>query len=295
MEPTMAPRVERLLRSLVGVADLHLAWTAPDTLGDVHILRGDRVQHHQLTRNIVSGLKAGFGIRLHSDHVHIHDTRELYTSVTAALTAPAVISGSHNGKGAMPAAAPTAPARVAAAGSGRAPAAGTGPQSAGADKRATEPAPRVQRTRVPELVVTDGVVSVVASAGEIELERIDVERHGPLLRCRVSLKSGALRYSAIAEAPHSATAEGELAGRVTLDALRAGSVTEAVLDGVGILTIGDTSYIVAAVRESSAALPRASAAPLLDSMAWSAAVAALNAVGQLEPRAVHTRPVLSAG
>jgi len=296
MDPVLpiAARVDRLLRSLVGVADLHLLWR-DDVLAGVHILRADRIQQHQLVRNIVSGLKAGFGIRLHTDHVHVHDTRALFDAACAAYPSNASVAA---------AAGVPAPARVAkvsdvAPKAAQASVATPAPEAprAAVEKRAAAESVRVQRARVPELVVEDGAVALADGDedGELMLERVDVERHGPLLRCRVTLRRGAQRYSAIAEAAHSATAEAELAARVTVDALRAGSLTEALVDGVGMLTLGGTSYIVAAVRDGANATPRASAAPLFDSMAWSAAAAVLHAVDQAAPMMVITRPVLSAG
>ena len=289
----MTLRVERLVRSLVGVADLHLTWSTTEDLGDVHILRGDRVQHHQLIRNVVSGLQAGFGIRLEVTQVRVHETRDAFDAAVPRASARPGSSGT-GGKPAATGAAAKAPGhgRVGEE-SGRPPRHHASEVASAEPMQPAQAEPhRAMRARLPELVVEDG--SGPVGTDGVELERMDVERNGPLLRCRVTLRSGAQRYSAIAEAPHSAAAEAELAGRVTLDALRAGSLTEAVLDGVGMLTIGDTSYIVAAVRDGSAAA-RASAAPLNESMAWSAGVAVLNAVAQVEPRALTPRPALSAG
>ena len=86
-------------------------------------------------------------------------------------------------------------------------------------------------------------------------------------------------YSAIAEVPDGPSAEAELAARVAVDALRAGGLTSALLDGVGFITIAKTNYCVATVRESGSSTPRASAAPMIDSMAAAATAAVLTALG----------------
>jgi hypothetical protein len=67
-----APRIDRLLRSLVGVADVRLARASDDRLHAVHILSDACVQPHQLVRNVVSGLRAGFGVTLDISRVHVH-------------------------------------------------------------------------------------------------------------------------------------------------------------------------------------------------------------------------------
>jgi hypothetical protein len=118
-------------------------------------------------------------------------------------------------------------------------------------------------------------------AGSMTLERLDVERNGATLRCHIVLALGARRYSAIAEVPDGPAVEADLAATVTLDALRAGALTCARLEGVGFTTIGETTYIVAAIRAASSGAKRASAAPLIGSMARSAALAVLGAVGPI--------------
>jgi hypothetical protein len=118
-------------------------------------------------------------------------------------------------------------------------------------------------------------------AGSMTLERLDVERNGATLRCHIVLALGARRYSAIAEVPDGPAVEADLAATVTLDALRAGALTSARLEGVGFTTIGETTYIVAGIRAASSGAKRASAAPLIGSMARSAALAVLGAVGPI--------------
>jgi hypothetical protein len=123
----------------------------------------------------------------------------------------------------------------------------------------------------------------------LALERIDVERRAGTLRCRTVLALGERRYSAIAEVPDSPSAEAELAARVAVDALRAGGLTTAMLDGVGFITIAKTNYCVATVREPGNATPRAGAAPLIDSMAASATAAVLTALGSFTDARAQSR------
>ena len=84
-------------------------------------------------------------------------------------------------------------------------------------------------------------------------------------------------------------AEAELAARVAVDALRAGGLTTAMLDGVGYITIAKTNYCVATVREPGNATPRAGAAPLIDSMAASATAAVLTALGSFTDARAQSR------
>jgi hypothetical protein len=129
---------------------------------------------------------------------------------------------------------------------------------------------------------TEGVTGLI-------LERIDVDRRNGTLRCRTVLALGDQRYSAIAEVPDTPSAEAELAARVAVDALRAGGLTNAMLDGVGFITLGKTNYCVAPVREAGKP-HRASAAPLIDSMAASATAAVLTALGSFtDARAKRSR------
>lgn len=318
-------RVDRLLRSLVGVADLRLAWDARGTLRSVHILSDAAVQPHQIVRNVVSGLSAGFAIDLDASAVRICEDRDQLpqadeaadpaasgsadtdagesvpdsVAVTASLPsadpaqdptpasgqpAPSNGNGSHGGNG----------KRIEGAdGNASGTAKGTGTHTGGGVQR---PAARNGMAAVPRPVPSgaDVLASVRgvrgrADAGEetgvpgvhgLRLERMDVERHGAMLRCRIVLMLGEQSYSAIAEAPDGPSAEADLAARVALDALRAGDLTAASLDGIGFITIGESNYVVAAVRGGGTAAPRAGAAPLVDSMAWSAALAVLSAAGR---------------
>lgn len=298
-------RVDRLLRSLVGVVAVRAVWDG-GTLRKILILKDDQVADHQLIGNVVSGLKAGFGIQLDTSAIHVHDdvvdfgtAVELLGPVTADDSAPA-------GDGAAPAAeadaaeAPVKEPAVPAATNGAstnggpphtngAPAPsngfgadvrngnGRGADTRRAEARAGRLAPRV----VPAVAkATNGHAS--GTEPVLELERLEMERHGAMLRCRVVLALDGHTYSAIAEVPpHGPAAEAELAARVTLDAMRAGALTAARLDGIGFTQIGDTTYLVAAVRDPSSASPRASAAPLMESMARSATEAVLNVIGPI--------------
>jgi hypothetical protein len=316
-----AERVERLLRSLIGVVDLRPAWDRSGRLGQVHILKDDQVQHHQLTRNVVSALQAGFGIRLDSLNVSIYveaplfaaavaqirsystiepDLRaghgaanggpaaadvlaEAYAPIEAAVppapvvhevsTAPqARAPGAVHGNGVAPAGAPTAVLKAPSNGNGHALHANGNGQPAGAN---------VKHAAASARPAADAVHAAAPAPESLMLERLDVERHSGSLRCHVVLSLGSHRYSAIAEVPDGPAVEAELAATVTLDALRAGALTCARLDGVGFTSIGDTTYLVAAIRETTGTAKRASAAPLVGSMARSAVLAVLSAVGPI--------------
>jgi hypothetical protein len=347
-------RVDRLLRSLVGVVDLRPSWDRSGRLAQVHVLKAPDIQDHQLVRNVVSALKAGFGLRLETSSLRIYadadlfgaSTEHLPNAVPAPQPAPAPVaaaavpagganlpaspgaSGSGGGAGAgssassanvqalvggqaagpvpgdaAPGGAPARPGNGAAnpsaapangggsgAGSGAA-AAGEHPYGVSNGGDATSrvvrnggmlytahgAAPGAER-HVPGHADAKGVV-----AGGVAIERMDVERQGGTLRCHVVLAMGGRRYSAIAEVPDAPTVEAELAARVTLDALRAGALTDARLEGIGFTTINDVTYLVAAIRESGGGGRRASAAPMVGSMARTAATATLAAVGPITP------------
>lgn len=288
----MTTRIDQLLRSLVGVADVRMV-VAGNRLRSVHILRGADTQPHQLLRNIVSGLRAGFGIDLPQAQVHVHDERDVFDAVSIAaevLVAPEEER------------VPAPPAKGAAKpnGNGGGKPNGNGHGTNGGDSGAHDDARPRGRTNghvVPDakpLTVRHAPVSadVIAAATEIvrqerareeidgmALERIDVDRRGPLVRCRTVIAVGDRLYSAIAEAPDGATVEAELAARVAVDALRAGGLTTGMLEGVGFITIHGTSYCVATVREAGSTAPRAGTAPMVESMAASATAAVLDALG----------------
>lgn len=118
-----------------------------------------------------------------------------------------------------------------------------------------------------------------AAGGELRLDQLDLENRGATLRCRAVLVLGDNIYSAIAEVPPGPTAETDVAARVTLDALRAGALVCATLDGVGFCTIGGRTWVVAAVRDSGNVQARAGVVPLRGSMGRAAAEAVLAALG----------------
>jgi hypothetical protein len=297
-----AQRIERLLRSLVGVSELRVQWHA-NSLRAVHILRDSRVQPHQLIRNVVSGLHAGVGIAVLPTQVHVHDDDRTFASVAAAPhVAPAAPAGPER----------AAPSTNGAHGHGN----GTSPRLA-ADSIPAQNGSRAEsrrhelRGRTADAAVEPTMTArpskfageAIAAAAELlkqrtlpadgstalQLDRIDVERRGAMLRCRTVLSLNGRTYSAIAEVPHAPAAEAELAARVAVDALRAGGLTEATLDGVGFITISDVNYCVATVREPGRIAPRAGAAPMIDSMAASATAAALAALGKYTDARPQTR------
>lgn len=342
---TTTQRIDRLLRSLVGVSDVRMLWRA-HALRSVHILRDRNTQPHQLIRNIVSGLQAGFGVQLLPTQIHVHDDPTLFDALDlvgevlgdgetgdaiAADAAPypeprengghgngngsgraaGVVKGVHdgngrktstgNGKGATGNGLATNGngAGSASPGNGRpsrnANGALPGDRHAPGHRDAPEAGSVVVRPSSAPAEIVAAAVDLVAHrrnseiADGLTLERIDVDRRGGTLRCRTVLALGERRYSAIAEVPDSPSAEAELAARVAVDALRAGALTTAMLDGVGFITIAKTNYCVATVREPGHTTPRAGAAPLIDSMAASATAAVLTALGSFTDARAQNR------
>lgn len=328
-------RIDRLLRSLVGVSDVRMLWRA-HTLRAVHILRDRNTQPHQLIRNIVSGLQAGFGVQLLPTHIHVHDDSAIFEAldvISDVLSDDAIegaevpddvqrtgqpVNGGHgkgngvakavspvkgvapNGKGTKPGSSNGAAANGNGAakdvenGTGGRKASGA-PAGARPHRDAAQAGTVVIRPSSAPAEIVAAAADLIARrpAGEITdgltLERIDVERRTGTLRCRTVLALGERRYSAIAEVPDSPSAEAELAARVAVDALRAGGLTTAMLDGVGFITIAKTNYCVATVREPGNATPRAGAAPLIDSMAASATAAVLTALGSFTDARAQNR------
>jgi hypothetical protein len=345
----MSQRVDRLLRSLVGVADLRPSWDRHGRLHQVHILQDGDIQQHQLTRNVVSALKAGFGIQLDLLGVCVYAEEPLFAAAVehiqpraghrtpagphpdAASAAPPVpeagihANGTANGAAAIepgavanephvPLNSPVLPAAAVPPVTPEPPAAAGQAVAAPVPEPASAPYPGIVRNTQgvpaspPKTVngnggvhrangagyvagLERGVAKVAhlqepvrapdSTVGSMTLERLDVERNGATLRCHIVLALGARRYSAIAEVPDGPAVEADLAATVTLDALRAGALTSARLEGVGFTTIGETTYIVAGIRAASSGAKRASAAPLIGSMARSAALAVLGAVGPI--------------
>jgi hypothetical protein len=333
-------RINRLLRSLVGVTDVRMLWRAR-TLSSVHILRAAGTETHQLTRNIVSGLKAGFGIRLQPGQLHIHDDAAVFEAIEVAADVLHATAADDATSAAPPAAPDRAPvngngsnghrngngangngtngngangngAKHDGANGGIVYRSGPSGSGNGSDRERTDarlPASTPMRREPASADVpvvarpSSASADIIAEAAALlrdrkasapidglVIERIDVDRRNGTLRCRTVLALGDHRYSAIAEVPDGPSAEAELAARVAIDALRAGGLTNVMLEGVGFITIGRTIYCVATVREAGQAAPRASAAPLIDSMAASATAAALAALGSFtDARAIRTR------
>jgi hypothetical protein len=271
-------RADRLLRSLVGVADVRLVCDAAGILRIVHVLKADGVRDDQLVRNVVSGLKAGLGMRLPPASVRVHLTSDAFPAAASEIAneatqqaAPAEVAprlnGNGNGNGTH-----AAPANGASAGSLNGPSTVVPPDAG---------FPLKPRPDVPRMTVrTEGrrTAKQPAPGAAPQLERIELERAGAVLRCRVSLTCGGSRYSAIAEAPERTGADAELAASVTLDALRAGGFTVARLEGLGRTVVGTQRYVVAAVREPAARSTVAGAAPLGNCPVRAAAEAVLNTI-----------------
>jgi hypothetical protein len=272
-------RANRLLRSLVGVADVRLVCDAAGILRIVHVLKAEGVRDDQLVRNVVSGLKAGLGMKLAPASVRVHLTSDAFpgaacapTSEAAQQTAPSADAahrrngnGNGNGRGTH-----AASANGASAGAHRV-ASTPVPPDAGFPLK-----PRPDEPRMTVRAQGRRTTKQPGPGAAPQLERIELERAGAVLRCQVSLSCAGSRYSAIAEAPERAGADAELAASVTLDALRAGGFTSARLEGLGRSVVGSERYVVAAVREPAAKSAVAGAAPLGNCPVRAAAEAVLN-------------------
>jgi hypothetical protein len=310
----MAGRVDRLLRSLIGVADLHSAWTASGRLRLVHILKAAVAEDHQIVRNVVSGVRAGFGIELDPADVRVYQDAAAFAAVSAARvpasSEPSPGAATGDGPAAVAAAtvlpagrrsgfslngSPPPSSTQAAAGAGRAGAAhlrltaGQAEASASGGNGAGRVAARSRDNRSGGVAVPKGVTAPLpaprpaspadtAERPVLWLESVELERQGGALHCRVALHCRGKAYSAVADMPDSPTAEAELAARVTLDALRAGGLSVARLDGIATTVINDRPYVVAAVRDPAGGATRASTAPVRQSIARAAADAVLSAI-----------------
>lgn len=285
-----AQRVDRLLRSLVGIVDVRPVWEGA-RLRSLHVLKDGAVPETQLIRNAVSGLKAGFGMVLDVSAIRIYGDTVAFACAVEGLTGPAESPPTErpapptNGResGTTPATngaaahgtPPSPPPALPGNGVARARAVTNG----AAQGNGYKPRPVARAAAAESAAPANGKLPLDDSG--IQLERLEMERHGAMLRCRIILALDGHKYSAIAEAPNGPAAEAELAAKVTLDALRAGALTAARLDGIGFSKVGDTTYLLAAVREPSAGHSRASASPLIESMARSAAEAVLRVVGPI--------------
>jgi hypothetical protein len=262
--------LDRVLSALVGVVDYAVVRTGRRVTG-LNILRDPAVEEHQLVRNVVSGLGAGCGLRLMRESVRVFVDRASFDAARAvpveAVTVPAVAAGGNGHSGCPEVRRVPALFRLSVPGPVR--------------KVEREPLP--QREPVPASDRAEARPAAVAlpPSGDLRPDRLELEHRGATIRCRVMLVLGARIYSAIAEVPASATAEAEVAARVTLDALRAGALVASQLDGVGITSIQGTTYVVAAVREPGGGVTRSGAAPIVDSMARAASAAVLSALGPI--------------
>ena len=291
----LAARAERLVRSLVGITDVRLAWTARGTLHAVHLVRHPDTQQHQLVRNVVSGLKAAFGIELPGSAIHMHEDASTLPA-PAPLEIPIAQPEPVAAVIEAPKIAAHAPVKVvAAAGATRPSATATLPAVVAERLPPADVVRRHEHARhiamMTEPIVARPVETRLRVPREpVELDHIDVERHGKMLRCRIVLSVGEQKYPAMAEAADGPSAEAELAARVALDALRAAGAVGASFHGIGTITIANCNYLVATVRDAADGVARAGAVPLLDSMAWSAALAVLRAAGTDTP--VDMRPAV---
>jgi hypothetical protein len=325
-----AVRVNRLLRSLVGIVDMRTEWLPAGTLRNVHILRESTMHDHQIVRNVVSGLEAGLGIRLAPSSVRVHGDASAFgvavapLDIIAALQAPAaveppsaIVPPKHDNGAPVDAGhpvehhAPKQNGRPSANGNGHGHQHGRGRHAMGPlpgpepvngthylngaanghsngarngaarSARVTAAVPSTDSASKLDLAA-NGIDAELPDAapqpGAATIQRVVIERHGGMLRCRVAVEIRGCTYAAAAEVPDGTNVEAELAARVTLDALRAARLTTARLDGIEYARIGDITYVVATLREPTSPASRPSAAPLIDDTPRAAAQAVLNAM-----------------
>lgn len=297
----MTQRIEKLLRSLAGVRDVRVI-TRSGALRSVHILRDVHTTPHSIIRNVIAALHAAVGTEISPSQIQVHDRAETLEAIEVAVDVledddeprSERVARDARANGSAPRPKPDAPRPARERRRGRI----EEIQQRARDVPVREPTRRpirfetVEDDQRLELKAYPIHEDILAAATEIvreerqrtevdgmALERVDIHRRGAIIRCRSVIQVNGVHYTAIAEAPDGATAEAELAAKVAVDALRAGGLTTATLDGVGFITVGRSSYCIATVRESGADAPRAGTAPLIESMAASATAAVLNALG----------------
>jgi len=253
---------ESLLRRLVGVTDVTVR-----SLSEIDIVPDKGSSHRQITRNVVSALKARFGVDLDPAAVRIG---------APPADIPRNGSDSANGNGRAAAANSRDLPRAEAPGSPDCdvrdevgprsgdtclPAGGrgepaTGPFAPGMNRRNGGHAPHEQDdnglgaagepARTPSRGTTAPAVVFLAPAGRPRLEHVDLRPIGDHLRCRVIVAAGNERFIGVADEIDRHASDIEFVARVTVDALRAARtpLEPMQLEGAVLVDIAGRAHVV---------------------------------------------------
>lgn len=271
---------ESLLRSLVGVAGVSLKADANGVLRGVVIRPGPDVPAHRVSRDVLSALKARFGLSLDPDAITII-APEADTEIQrptgrewpdSSVTGTARDPDERKRNGNVPA---TSESVVTS--SAPDPAAG----SSGLPEQADHRAPDSPGGRTPpRLGVVAGHVGPVSLLPQLESAEVDTLERG--VRCRITVAVGDERFHGVAEATAGFTAEAELAARVTLDALRSARIPPDPLQfqGVALLDLAGRPHVAVSLGfwNGTEFEPLAGAEPLRQSVADAAARAVIGSL-----------------
>jgi hypothetical protein len=289
---------ESLVRSLVGVAGVSLKADANGVLREIVIVPEPGTSDRRLGRDVISALKARFGVSLHPEAITIAPPEAETDEQRAPRRDWPVSSIAPQGReaGALQRQANRNGSKALAtaiaaglAGSGNAVAAPRGLSEPGSPGSAASPDPATAGSH-PEATDT----RPAAQAGVPRLEQAEMEPIDRGLRCRITIALGDERFQGVAESAAGFIAEAELAARVTLDALRSARTPPEPLQlqGASVIDIAGRPHVVVSlsVWNGNEFEPLAGAEPIRDSIAEAAARAVLGSMiahmgGETRPRA----------
>jgi hypothetical protein len=274
---------ETLLRSLVGVASASVTAAPDGSLQRIDVVAEPGTGERQLVRNVLSALRARFGVALDPASISINPDR--------ADNAPSGRPGPSPGAKPAPPAAPLAPAaqlgRPSGPVSGHADTAITGSNGSAASNgdHASGTGNGVHRNAADPAARTNGLAPALdsgrlagldrpgignangahahfpigangsngsngAHANTVRLEATELLRLDRALRCRVVVALGNERFVGIADALEDRPSEIDLAARVTLDALRAARTPREPVhfEGAATATVAGRQLVVVALR-----------------------------------------------
>jgi hypothetical protein len=271
---------EALLRSLVGVADVSVEADDDGMLRRIVIRPAPGIAEHRVSRNVLSALKARFGIHLDPDAITIAgpeaETEEENPpaagwpdSSVAGLSRDV---GERMRNGGVPATSESTvtsgapePATV--------PSGLTGPPEQGTADETGQPSG-------PRLRIIAGHVGPVSLLPRLVSAAVEPLERGH--RCRITVAVGAERFEGVAESPAGIVSEAELAARVTLDALRSARIPPdpMQLQGVTLVDLGGRPHVAVSLGcwNGTEFEPVAGAAPVRHSVADAAAHAVIGSL-----------------
>ena len=280
---------ESLVRSLVGVAAVSLKADANGILREIEIVPEAGVSARRLGQDVVSALKARFGLSLHPEAITIA-APEAETDAERLLgpewPVSSIASDLRDRGGPQ-----DRPKR-----NGSTPLAGESDVSYSSHERVTGLAggAREGRTHWAGPSVDPANAAMHGGNPAPRLERAEVEAVERGLRCRITVAVGDERFHGVAESAGGFSAEAELAARVTLDALRSARTPPEPLQyqGVSLIDMAGRPHVVVslAVWTGNEFEPLAGAEPVRDTIADAAARAVVSSViahmgGEARPRA----------